>query len=1736
MKRFEGFAGAGVLTLLTVGVLFLASHSSGEPAESKPVATYSRGILHVSLPFLTPRNGAGELNIEVLDPEDHSVGTTSRRIPVRAGSGLPDENITVGGELSMDDLVWHRLRYRFTYTGDAKPTLEGMASISQILRHPVVHVIDQQAFLAGSPAAARVIVTGPDNGTPIDSGTLRIDLMPPGQKPQTLFTGRLNSRGTSRAEFHLPAGVTGTIPLRFAVDTEIGGADFTQSVRIEDQGSILLTTEKPVYQPGQTIHLRALALDRSSHQAMGGRAMVFEAEDARGNKIFRRKTQTDEYGIASAEFALADEVNLGAWHLRARVGDDAAKTANEITVQVERYALPRFKVDLDLGGNQPKHGYRPGDHVTGLVRSNYFFGKPVDHAEASVTASAKDVQIFEAGQAKGSTDADGAFRFDIRLPDFLTGHPLLQGAAVVMLEAAIKDGAGHTETHTLPITVSAAPLLVTAVPESGALIPGLNNQVFLLASYPDGTPAQAELRVSGGGLSAATAKTDSSGIAVIEIPGTASNLHVDAKDAEGNRASVPLKLDMRAGMEQVLLHTDQALYRAGDRVRLQVLSTKQRGSVYVDAVRNGQTVGTWDLDIQNGRAELDVPVTATMTGAVDLHAYLFGHDAQPIGDHRIVFVQPAEDLKIEATADATVYKPGSEARVAFRVTNSKGEGVQAALGVEVVDQAVFALAEKRPGFAKVFFYLEQEVMKPRSEIHSVGLPDVILTHTPGEWEQRNRAARALLSAVAEPVSAAPLEFGRDRMQAKAAAYQKRYLAQVSAAVDRTTERAENEGGAGADICTADAANRMLARAGLTDPWNKPMRAELTSRYPRQLGVRSAGPDGTFDDSDDIEIPLNLFWCASSDYSNSIGLRTLRDQGSKDGLGDISGTIVDPAGAPVTGAKIRLEEKVNGRIHNFAAGPAGHFGVSSLSTGRYTLKVTGPGFQIAAKDFTLEDRDLAVFHVTLQAGMRGAVVFAEAMTGVAGQIGGGGGRGGAFHVPMALRFDAAVKTGPVPAAPAPVLAKAGQATVSDTHVRSWFPESLFVAPEIITGRDGRASITIPIADSITTWRMAMLASTKTGALGSGSASLKVFQDFFTEMDLPVTLTQGDEVSIPVAIYNYTGSRGDVRVRLEKADWFAVDDERAKSVPVESGRVGSAQFPVTAKRIGHFKLTLRAEMAGDSKRADIVVREIEVVPNGREQSIAFNGRLDQSIQRAVDFPAGAIPDSQTVFVRLYPGPLSQVVEGMDSLLRMPGGCFEQTSSSTYPNILALGYMKRTKKTTPEIAAKAEGYIANGYQRLVTFEVPGGGFSWFGQAPANKILTAYGLMEFSDMSKVHDVDPKLIERTQQWLAGQQHPDGSWSADTSFINEGATNRFNTDVPRITAYVAWALENTGYEGPAVGNAKRFLEDRLRTGSKPDPYTLAVLANLGADGKDAAFTNDVIHQLLDARTEQDGEAWWSAQETSMYATGVSASVETTGLAAQALLKSGNDSAVAAKALNYIVSKKDSSGTWGSTQATIMALRALLLSEEKGGATANGTVEVLLNGTPVEHLSLTAENNDLLHQFVFPAARLQQRNEVEVRFNGQSSMAYQVAGRYFTPWAEMPAGEPLSIDVKYDRTTLATNQIATATATVRNNLPGAANMVMVDLGIPPGFDLLTEDLDGYRAKLGTRAGGHLEKYSMTATQAILYFDSIPANGRLTLTYRLRAKYPVKARTFESKVYEYYTPDVASRAAPVKLVVK
>ena len=1769
------------VTLLLTDPFQIANGASGASA------TYSQGVLHVSLPYRDAHPGKGRLTIEVLDPEEKVLARAQHSAEIADAHGSWREDIKLDHPMAVEDLVWHRVRYRFAYDEADHPSLEDTESISQILRTPVVHILGQQAYLSGGPAGVRVITTDSHNELIGGSGSVRIELLVPDQKPSQLYTGRLNRRGTTEAQFNFPANLVGNYQLHYVVDTAIGSTEFTQQVKLEEKASILLTTEKPIYQPGQTIHVRALALDRANHQASADRKFTFEVEDSRGNKVFKKATETDKFGVASAGFSLADEVNLGTYHLRALMGEpDSPTSTAELAINVERYVLPKFKVAVEFAesGKKSKRGYRPGDHVTGTVRANYFFGKPVDEAEISVKASAMDVSIFEVGPVKGKTDRDGAYHFDLTLPNYFAGRPLNHGAARVLVEATVKDSAGHSETRGEPITVTDSPLLVTAVPESGTLIPNLENQVFILTSYPDGTPARTDLKVHSDFTPFQHLSTDDGGVAEIRLNAhdRGESVEIEARDNDGNTVTSKVPLQVRAGEEQILLRTERAVYRAGDQIQLKVFSTKSRGTAYIDVVKDGQTILTRDVDFQDGRAELSFTATPQMAGTLDFDAYLFGADARPIADHRLVFVQPADELKIDTSSDQPDYRPGSEARIRFRVTDSHGEGVQAALGLQVVDEAVFALAEKQPGFAKVFFYLEQEVMKPRYEIHSIGMPDVVEPVEQSKVEQKDRAARALFSAT-EMVGANNFqtEFGRSIPMAKYAEYSTRYRdhfgSQAQLIAHKISEAYANSSDAGgvADVFTAI---KKADKSTIRDSWGSDLTLERVNWWNdrNHYVLRSAGPDKQINTADDmlsfLEVRRSKIVGPASSGPSKLAINIESDRGSFGDHADVVGTVTDQWGGALQGASVQLLSKATGKWRSAASSAKGEFRLAAVPSGEYDVSVINRnGGERLSEHVTLRARDRANLTVQFNTNSQQTVVavnqdaekrvvvevegatqvFNAQLAGVPGGAMGGVMGGVVANLPlngrnvndvMMLKEEAA----PVPAAAPQRAIDIGASSAVEirdrkdnsepsAHVRSYFPEALYINPEIVTDKDGRASIVIPIADSITTWRMAMLASTPKGALGSATSSIKVFQDFFVDLDLPVTLTQGDRVSLPVAVYNYSSSTGDVNLKLQPEEWFSlVDDVSEKNVTVESARVAGSQFTLEAKRIGKFKLTLSARMSGNYNRADIVVREIEVVPNGREQNIVFNGRLENEVQHDLNFPADAIPDASKIFVRLYPGPLSQVIEGMDSLLRMPFGCFEQTSSSTYPNVLALDYMKRTKKLTPEVHAKAEGYIANGYQRLLTFEVPGGGFSWFGSAPANKILTSYGLMEFYDMSQVHDVDPKLIARTQQWLASQQQSDGSWKPDTQFINEGATNRYNTDVVRITAYIAWALENSGYQGPSVENARHYLEKHMS--GKLDTYTLAVLANFAVDGKDREFTRQTVEMLVDAHTEKGDQAWWSADETSVYATGESASVETTGLAVQALLKSGQYSAVSRKALTFIAGKKDAAGTWGTTQATIMALRALLLATEKGTADVRGTLEVLLNGKPMQKLTLTSENNDLLHQFVFKGIEPKAGNTVAIRFDGKGGLAYQVVGSYFLGWDKQPDNEPLSISVAYDRTHLAQDDIATATATIKNNMPKAANMVMVDLGIPPGFDLLSEDLQTYLEKTAGMKSGRLEKFSMTATQAILYFDSIAPSDTVTLHFRLRAKYPIRARTFQSKVYEYYDPDVQSVAAPAQFEVR
>jgi hypothetical protein len=460
-----------------------------------------------------------------------------------------------------------------------------------------------------------------------------------------------------------------------------------------------------------------------------------------------------------------------------------------------------------------------------------------------------------------------------------------------------------------------------------------------------------------------------------------------------------------------------------------------------------------------------------------------------------------------------------------------------------------------------------------------------------------------------------------------------------------------------------------------------------------------------------------------------------------------------------------------------------------------------------------------------------------------------------------------------------------------------------------------------------------------------------------------------------------------------------------------------------------------------------------------------------------------------------------------------------------------MQRSGQANPEIQLTAEKYVGTGYQRLLTFEVSGGGFSLFGDPPAKVFLTAYGLMEFTDMSKVYPVDEDLIHRTAEWLLAQQKGDGTWT------EQGYSEHWRVDSQApTTAYITWALIEAGYRNTSqVERAINYL--RQVALQQDDAYSLALVANaLAAYAPKDSTTRAVLDRLYEVRVSEGDAVYWNIGGASfMGASGQSGSQETTALAAIAMMRAGVHSDAASGALAYLIQAKDTWGTWSTTQATILSLKALLLSAKQGGGQAGAAiVRVSLNKEQTQEIVIDESNSDVVHTLIFDRGFAPNgANRLQVEVQGGGNLMYQVATSYYVPWDQVPTEpeqkELISIDVNYDRTALAVNDTVTVDVGLKLNREGVVKMALVDLGVPPGFSVLTEDLSRLVEQ------GTIARYELTGRQVIVYLEDFSSTAPLDFSYRMRARFPMRAQTPPSSAYDYYNPSELTLREPLEVIV-
>jgi hypothetical protein len=238
------------------------------------------------------------------------------------------------------------------------------------------------------------------------------------------------------------------------------------------------------------------------------------------------------------------------------------------------------------------------------------------------------------------------------------------------------------------------------------------------------------------------------------------------------------------------------------------------------------------------------------------------------------------------------------------------------------------------------------------------------------------------------------------------------------------------------------------------------------------------------------------------------------------------------------------------------------------------------------------------------------------------------------------------------------------------------------------------------------------------------------------------------------------------------------------------------------------------------------------------------------------------------------------------------------------------------------------------------------------------------------------------------------------------------------------------------------------------------------------------------------------------------------------------------ALVWLADQRDGNGTWHSTQATVLALKALLAGTGKPlGGEKQRRIEISLDGEVVREVVIPADQADVVRQIDLSASIARGSHKLELTDRTDTDVGYQVALSYYMPEQETVAGDqrPLSIEVAYDRTELTVDETLGVTATVTNNMSEAAPMVIVDLPIPAGFAMAVEDLRGLVDS------ATIAKYQVTARSAVIYLRQLPPGKPRVLKYRLRATMPVKVTARGARAYEYYDPDKKVAGRSVQLTV-
>ena len=813
-----------------------------DEAATKVLLREGHSVVSLALENSSGRELAAAVRLEWLDPDGKVHSSLERTLAVRPGRS---EN-ELAFPLPAGASALARLRYYVRAEGGESA---GTLALTQIAGHVFelrvsVPVLGRQRKVY----AVRVSTPHPSTRKPVPGVRVRGTLTLDGDAP-LIAQAATDSKGVVTLEFELPERADAKDG---ELDVEGSLGDFRQALEVGMQPYMIrrarmdLSTDKPLYQPGQTLHVRVLCFS-AAWRAAAKFPVKLNIEDPERSRIFSTRMVTNRFGVAAADWQIPANIRLGDYWVWADAEDedsDHSAFSGLRRVKISRYDLPEFTV----AAKPDRSYYLPGQSASVEVAADYLFGKPVPHAGVRVVRETRrdwnyreqKWDIDEAEVYEGQTNEAGRFTTRLALAkEFKDLKDDSYGRYKdLSFSASVRDpSTGRTEQRRFDVRVSLDPIHV--------YLWEIETGFYVSTSYADGTPAACRVSVKGG----ASVATNRYGVARITIPGEAESVELLAEDGKGGTARVEKRIWNRR-TSKLSVKTDKTLYRPGEPVGVEVTSSEPLPLVALDIVRDSEPIESRLLDLSTKQARFELPWRGEFRREITVHATVIGTSEMVL---RTVLFPADTDLQVTVHPGQPVYRPGEEAAATLEARLPDGKAVESALGVAVVDAAVGerARSDHAPGRGPLF---EGFRWSGDDAIGGVTRRDLYRLDCSKPFPaDLDLAAEALVGGSGFYMLFADSSANYDSDLGPA--FAKAFAAQFKPVIQALDERYKKDYDHPRDAATL---KRDLAEAGidfdsLHDPWGTPYRADFkVDQRSDVLTVLSAGPDKQFGTDDDLK--------------------------------------------------------------------------------------------------------------------------------------------------------------------------------------------------------------------------------------------------------------------------------------------------------------------------------------------------------------------------------------------------------------------------------------------------------------------------------------------------------------------------------------------------------------------------------------------------------------------------------------------------------------------------------------------------------------------------------------------------------------------------------------------------------------------------------------------------------------------------------------------------------------------